>query len=111
MTVTCVAAPPRVISRGTRRELSERRGGRARPGVARARCERGRAVAAPARTGRGVRRTVVLNTSMVALRGDGHHQWISNSPHGFPDCLHYCLPGPADLLYNRLLYHFLAHQK
>ena len=65
-----------------------------------------RALEAAARDGSGPR-FVLLNTSMVPLRADGHHQFSSYAPGPTRDCLHYCLPGPADV-YNHLLFHFLT---
>jgi len=50
----------------------------------------------------------VVNTSLTMLRPDGHvGVMVGSSGKAWEDCLHNCLPGPADywnwLLYNALV--------
>ncbi len=50
----------------------------------------------------------VVNTSLTMLRGDGHLDMvIGKSSHAWEDCLHNCLPGPADY-WNWLLFNLLT---
>ena len=50
----------------------------------------------------------VVNASITMLRADGHKgRAISNSGRSFEDCLHNCLPGPADH-WNWLLFNILS---
>jgi hypothetical protein len=51
---------------------------------------------------------LILNTSMQFLRPDGRH--IYEGYGGAVDCLHSCLPGPADM-YNTILLNMLLSQQ